>query len=663
MFRKILGLDLLPGESPQASQDPHLAYALLVNGEVEERGVVSLRDLLSLIERERVEAVAVDNVYELAPSISELQGLLSSLQNPPRLVQVTLIGDKSYPLPSLAACLGLGGGKLSPHQAAEVAARLCYMGVGSELLLFELNETRIVVAKGRSPSQGGMSAERFRRSVEGRVLEKTNELRQLLSEKGFDFDLFVTKGAYGVERSVFIVYAPRERLYGLVRPLRDHDLQIRIEPVAKRKPSFVPLLAQGRRLRPRGDYLIVGVDPGVSVGVAALTLGGELRLLTSGRELGRGQVIRLLLEVGSPIVVSTDVSPPPDYVKKLAATLNAVLVSPPRPLTIEDKRRLVNEFSSTVPECPRIRDPHQRDALAAALFALRQLQPKFDEVRERVDRLGLKIPVEEVKALVAKGAPIWEAIRQVSKSVLVPEARVTAPQSAARPVSGTVKPHPEELVKLERTVKELELEREKLMNKINELESFIDRILTAQSYEIRKEKEIEKMQSKLLNLSKEVESLAQQVEHLKGENKSLREILARVADGELVVVPRLSSLGSATDQPPSRVVVVGALAPTDLERIRQAVKRLSLRAIICEQECPAGLAEALACDGVALLTVDEASPLTVLGSVYVFDRRRLESAMEGKLRELEKGSLEYARNLVRNIINSYRAERGGAPLG
>ncbi|MEM4872154.1 MAG: hypothetical protein QXY35_01685, partial [Thermofilaceae archaeon] len=115
------------------------------------------------------------------------------------------------------------------------------MGIGSELQLFESDETRVVISKGRTPVQGGMSVERYKRSIESRLLKKTREVQELLRERGLDYDLFITRTAYGVERSVFVIYAPRERIYGIVRPVKDHDIQVVIEPVARRDPFFVPL--------------------------------------------------------------------------------------------------------------------------------------------------------------------------------------------------------------------------------------------------------------------------------------------------------------------------------------------------------------------------------------------------------------------------------------
>lgn len=631
----------------------------MLDGSVKEKGVACLRDVLSLVERERAEAIAIDNIYELAPSLDELQGLLSSLTQPPRLVQVTMIGSRAYQLSSLAASLGLGRGKLNPLQAAEVAAKLCYMGIGSELYLFERDETRVIVSKGRTPVQGGMSAERFKRNVESKAMRKTREIQQLLRERGIDFDLFMTKGAYGVERSVFIIYAPRERIYGIVKPVKDHDIQVSIEPVARREPSFVPLLVQPQKLRRATEYIIVGIDPGVSTGVAALTLDGELRLLTSGRELGRGQIIRMLLETGTPLVVCTDVTPPPSYVKKLATALNVVLIAPPTPLSIEDKRQLVSEFSNSSTRYVKVRDSHQRDALAAALYALNHLQPKLAEVREKVERLGLGIPVEEVQALVIRGAPVWDAIRQVSKSLLIPNRqRTPAHQPGQQTATHLSEAIHEKMSELLKKVKDLEREREELLNKLQTLEAQLERLLQAQSYEIRREREVEVLKSRLDNILKDHELLMQKVENLKNDKEALEVLIERTAVGEVVLAPRLGSVSAISEvSSPSGVVVLGFLSSSDAQRLKDLAAKRNLKVIICEQPPPSQLVELLACYDVTVLSVNEVKPLTVVNTVYIFDKNLLDAQVNRKLKDLEYKSKEHIKNIFKSIVESYKNDR------
>jgi len=625
---------------------------------VKERGTAALTELLALAQRVRADAIAVDNVYELAPSLEELQRLLNSATHTPRLVQVTVIGDKMYQLSSLAASLGLGSGKLSPEQAAEVCARLCFIGVGSELVLFESGETRVVVSRGRQPVQGGMSAERYRRNIEGRILLKTKEIKSILDSKGVDYDVFISKSAYGIERSVFIVYASREELFGLIKPVYDHDIQVRIELVEKREPFFASLAVQPKRTRDTSEYLIVGVDPGVTTGVAAITLSGELKALFSAKELGRGQVARILLEIGMPVVVATDTFPPPEYIKKLATMLDAVLAAPQRPLTVEEKRRLVSEYVSSSAQQLKVRDAHQRDALAAALNAYLRLQPKLTEAREKVRRLGLSIPLKEVEALVAKGFAIWDAIRQVSRSCLVPEHEQLTPRPAERAESAFVESLVDKLNDAYKRIQKLEYEKEKLLEKIKILENQYNKLLNLQAYEIRKEKEIEALKTKIDMLLKENNVLRGEIEKVENELLVMEDVLLKAAMGEVILAPRFSTIDRALSIPyASKIVVVGALRPEDLKNLREIKNKADLKAIICEQTFPEIFAIELASFDIALLSFNEAKPLARVKDVYVFRRDEVEKAISEKLKKLETAAKDRVRIIMKNILEDYKADR------
>lgn len=659
MLRRVIGIDLLPGESPISTKNPRFSYVLLVDGAVRERGEADLRYILDLADKTRVDAIAVDNVYEIAPTIEELQILFNSLNYIPKLVQVTLIGDKTYPLNALAASLGLSSEKPSPEQAAEIAAMLCHMGVGSELVLFERDETRIVIAKGRHPSQGGMSMDRYKRNVEKLLLQKTREIREMLDKRGVDYDVFIAKTRFGVERAVFIVYASRDNLFGIVKPIHDHDLQLKIELVCKKNPVFVPLAKQPPRIRKNLDYLIVGVDPGITTGIAALTLRGELKLLTSGRELSRGHVARLLMAYGNPVVLATDVVPAPTYVKKLGSMLNAVLITPGTNLTAEEKRRLVNEFSEARNINVRVENSHQRDALAAAIYAFRKLSPKLNEARDKVRKLGLDIPEEEVEVLVAKGSTIWDAIRNVSRKYYIPEVEIEIPEK--------IQPYPDDRIiqtlynkiySMNRKIKELENDKNELIYRLKVLEEQYQKILSFQNFILKKDKMIEMMNNRLNNLISDLSKLNYELDKKKEEINYLKSIVERAALGEVILVPRVSDVKKLLETPlPTGIAVIETIKPGDDKPVAACANKQKLKALICENGYSEYYAKLLARYDVALLSEKDVRALCKLSNASVYDAYELKEAIATKLKEDSEEASRMLRDSVKALLESYKSER------
>lgn len=166
---------------------------------------------------------------------------------------------------------------------------------------------------------------------------------------------------------------------------------------------------QGRRPR-----LIVGVDPGTTLGLAALDLNGELLLLTSGKNLSKNDVLSILFGMGVPALVASDRAVAPHFASELAASLGATVFLPSREATVQEKNRFVEEASGKF-ETYAV-DEHQTAALYAALKAYAHYRNLFQEVEETVRaELHKRLPqtVDEVKTLVIKDVPPSRGVRAV----------------------------------------------------------------------------------------------------------------------------------------------------------------------------------------------------------------------------------------------------------
>lgn len=147
---------------------------------------------------------------------------------------------------------------------------------------------------------------------------------------------------------------------------------------------------------------IVGVDPGTTSGWAVLDLEGEVIATGSSRSLGTDALLDRVLVHGSPVVVATDVSPPPEAVEKVARAVDAELWCPERSLKVREKLELTGEFE--------VENDHEGDALASALKA-------YAAHRNLLERIETKTPsgidTEEVKRSVIRGTPIADAVRDL----------------------------------------------------------------------------------------------------------------------------------------------------------------------------------------------------------------------------------------------------------
>jgi predicted RNase H-like nuclease (RuvC/YqgF family) len=179
--------------------------------------------------------------------------------------------------------------------------------------------------------------------------------------------------------------------------------------------------------------MIVGLDPGLTVGIAILDLKGNLISLSSFKEIRRSEIISHIITYGKTVLVATDVYPPPKTVRKLASILNSKISSPYRSMSVEAKIEIVDSFlqgidNNTPLEVPQ--NAHERDALAAAVKTYRDNTNKFRQIMKRALNAELNDnEIDKVKTLVINGVSISNAIKHVSENVFKENSILTGSNS------------------------------------------------------------------------------------------------------------------------------------------------------------------------------------------------------------------------------------------
>jgi len=168
--------------------------------------------------------------------------------------------------------------------------------------------------------------------------------------------------------------------------------------------------------------LIVGIDPGLTCGVAALTLGKIPVLVSSQRDWTLNELVKMLTGLGEPLIFSSDVSPPSELIARLSRNFDAIVFTPLIPLGAVEKQRLARDFAEI--HGLKLRNAHETDALAAALKAYNYFKKKFEQIEVQVKDLGAEVGIDDVKSLVIKGYTIKRAINYV---VANPETSIPPP--------------------------------------------------------------------------------------------------------------------------------------------------------------------------------------------------------------------------------------------
>ncbi|MGC9210274.1 MAG: DUF460 domain-containing protein [Acidilobus sp.] len=652
-----MGVDIESG-SPEAISKARYSVALVDQDLrlVAKAQGVSLAGIIRLAWERRPKAIAVDNVFELAPggSTQGLSRLLSLLPPGTALVQVTATEDGFVDIREAARRVGLdiSSQKPSPTRTAFIAAAIAARGKGQKVG-FTREKTYIYVTKGHTGSGGGWSQSRYQRRVRASVRLAAERIREKLEKANIDYDVYYRSGEGGIESATFIVYAPRERLVGLVKPHRGVDYVVRVE--TKYEGELVFGDKEGAlTLRP----IIVGIDAGMTAGLAVIDVNGRVLHLGSYKEVDRGEIISVISKLGKPILVATDVKDPPELVRKLAAQLGAQLFTPNYDLTVAEKEELSNKATEGSELRPRT--PHERDSLAAAFKAYLEFKSKLSQVESYISTLNIDIDVEEVKADIIRGVALADAIeRQIEKLI----GEVSPQRTVGQQVDRREQPKgcdEDRVALLEAQKIALEREVQELRARLDEAERRLESMKRELKIELMKDPEIARLRAEAERAKALLGEAQERAKALEDKLDALRRALILVRTGEFVVVRRLPEL--RVQEIRRSEAQFGPLAPDELVFVErwpnfeaEAVERLAKAgASVLLRDVDVPLAEALRSKGVPVLNINKYR-VVELDDIMLVDSAALKDAASEGRRLRSKLHDE----LLQRLLDEYRRSRAG----
>ena len=138
--------------------------------------------------------------------------------------------------------------------------------------------------------------------------------------------------------------------------------------------------------------IIAGIDPGTTLGYAVLDINKNLIKVTSSKQLDLNRLIYNITSYGKVIAVGTDKKKVPSFVEKFAAKTGAKIVSPREDLKVIDKKDFTENYN--------LKNNHERDALASALFAWKELRILLKKIDNYLKNHKKERHSDKVKELV-----------------------------------------------------------------------------------------------------------------------------------------------------------------------------------------------------------------------------------------------------------------------
>lgn len=112
--------------------------------------------------------------------------------------------------------------------------------------------------------------------------------------------------------------------------------------------------------------LILGIDPGTTLGYALVSLNGELIDIGSSKGFSMDSFVEFLLGKGKVRYIGVDRKVIPRYAEKLSARLNVGVIKPDDNVIKKYKVRFARKF--------KVKNRHERDALFSAYLVYRKIR-------------------------------------------------------------------------------------------------------------------------------------------------------------------------------------------------------------------------------------------------------------------------------------------------
>lgn len=444
----------------------------------------------------------------------------------------------------------------------------------------------------------------------------------------------------------------------------------------------INLFLTSRASHEKQKWIIVGFDPGLTVGIAVLDLSGNVISTKSCKEMSKAEIIKHIMSHGKAVLIATDVYPPPKMVKKLASTLNSKIYSPSKTFTVSSKTELVDSYLNEISSTKYPGNAHERDALAAAIKTYKHYQNKLRQIEKRTEKLGLtEEEVDDIKSMVIRGRPISSAIDDIlkipeSKDDLetqieemekdigsIDEEKLQKAERAARILKQKIKSQERQIKNLKRKNRHLKKDVRQYKEKTSKLESKIEKLHYDYSKDILRKKEISSKVSIIKGLQEkytEEKALREKLEENLRSMKSIRvmELSKKAVPVKIIESFTREKIKDAQEYWNIKKGDVVFLSSTEGGGSQTAslLINLGIKAVIAADKMSHPAEEEFEKSMVPVLDADKID-LKMIDEFAVIERDILDREIENWKISVENRRMKEEKKQLLKVIDEYRAQR------
>ncbi len=394
--------------------------------------------------------------------------------------------------------------------------------------------------------------------------------------------------------------------------------------------------------------LIIGIDPGITCGVAALTLDGKPIFIDSRRNWTMTNLLRTLTNLGEPVIISSDVSPAPELIERIAKNLNAIVFTPIIPLETIEKKHLARIYAETYRV--KLENTHEVDALAAAIKAYNHFKNKFKQIEKRIKWLDVNVPVDDIKALMIRGYTIRRAINHLKEKpgeTRVPPIRRREPSKESKlkdlinELNEKLALNKEEIKRLRDENKDLRRRITLLKREISDLKRRIREIREEETIKLMRERKYQEILGEVDALRRRLTESTRQLEEYKNKFTMLKRIRDLESKGEVTLLKPIEHFTEKGIEKASNlfdikmgdIILLMDASGGGAATARTIIKR-GIKAVIIKNQMSHQALDEFAKYEIPVIKADEVKIEWIEGLPYI-QMKTLKEAIE-KLREEER---------------------------
>lgn len=269
--------------------------------------------------------------------------------------------------------------------------------------------------------------------------------------------------------------------------------------------------------------LIIGIDPGTTLGYAILDDKGEFISSGSGKNMFMSELINNIIYFGKPLIMGCDKNPAPSFNEKLAVKLGAKLSYPRQDLLVKEKKELINKYNAKL-------NVHEQDALASAVFAFEKHKNFIEKINRFLKKHNKEDLEEDIKLIMMRNEelPLQAALKIAEKKYEKKKIEVPKPKKTKH------KGISDKLVKeLELKIVLLEEKNKKLKKHLKGKDKLI-RKLGKRLQLIPKEELVDFKETRIKYYTKQLKEHTRLIKHYEKELKRRDEFIVNMDKGMLV---------------------------------------------------------------------------------------------------------------------------------